>query len=297
MNARSRSATDPEQGGVLYVAYGSGHFIDLASVSASSLREHTTDLPCWLATDADPTRGDFDGLIRFPREPTSIGRKRRRIEAMAASPFERTLYLDCDTFILADVRPILDVLERFDIAAVHAPVGIGHPHADVPSSFPEHNTGVLAWRRSVESDGFFRDWLHAFDGSALVWDQPSLRQALYFSDLRIGTLPPEWNVRFNLLGAMGGPPKILHGHPPVARGEGDPATRAALDAAYRRVARDLAHPSRGGEPAGFVGGRVFVPPYGRQVADYGARRRRSLRKKSMKQRLESLLRKRADRSR
>lgn len=126
-----------------------------------------------------------------------------RIRALMESPFDKTLYLDADTWLVRPVPELFEVLGRFDVAMAHAPWRERYP-ALVPKCFPEHNGGVMAYRKST-TEGFLDDWLATFekhidvkekgDGTGYFPSQPSMREALYRSGLRICTLPPEYNWR------------------------------------------------------------------------------------------------------
>ena len=62
-----------------------------------------------------------------------------------------------------------------------------------------------------------RKWMEpASQELRLLHDQPALRKALYNSSLRMATLTPEYNCRFNMPGYVHGKVKILHGrHPDI----------------------------------------------------------------------------------
>jgi hypothetical protein len=77
-------------------------------------------------------------------------------------------------------------------------------------------------------------------------DQVAMRVALYSSDLRISTLPQEFNCRFHSFGYLNGKVKILHGRIP-----GGKHTEANL----RRIARKL---NKETIPRVFVAGQVYV---------------------------------------
>jgi hypothetical protein len=148
---------------------------------------------------------------------TSNAIMRERIRAMMRTPYHRTLYLDTDTWLLEPVPELFDVLLNFDIALAHAPLREAYP-VDAPASFPEYNAGVIAYKKSTPVLNFLLDWEKRFardyesrrDEQIVGWypSQPSLREALYHSGLRIATLPPEYNWRG--LGYACGPVKILH---------------------------------------------------------------------------------------
>ena len=101
------------------------------------------------------------------------------------------------------------VLERFDIAVAHAQHrGAGNlkPWRIVlPDAYPEYNSGVVLYRSTPAVIQFLEDWGKHFRtdwietgmrNEQMEHDQTPLRELLWLSDLRIATLPPEYNVRF-----------------------------------------------------------------------------------------------------
>ncbi len=65
------------------------------------------------------------------------------------------------------------------------------------------------------------------------FDQPSFREALYFSQARIATLPPEYNFRPSYAGYANQRVKVLHDrHPKLAQ-----FAQAINRQAYRRIIR------------------------------------------------------------
>jgi hypothetical protein len=68
------------------------------------------------------------------------------------SPFEKTLLLDTDTYVCADISDLFAILERFDIALTHErPYRDDFPfRSGVSEAFVEFNQGVITFRRSYE---------------------------------------------------------------------------------------------------------------------------------------------------
>jgi hypothetical protein len=129
--------------------------------------------------------------------------------------------LDCDTYIVRDLGPIFELLDRFDIAGAHAPTRSSFDLDNIPDSFPEFNAGLIAFRRSEAVSSFLAAWLADYDRLAELrpasMDQPSFRRALFRSGLRIATLPPEWNQRFDMAGYPKQALRVLHGWGDEAR--------------------------------------------------------------------------------
>ena len=179
--------------GVLFVATGDGYRI-LARRAAESVARVCPGLPIDLHTDAPAEPGVFASVTVIP-DPWF----RSRIDAMAATRFERTLHLDADVLAVADLRDVFEVLERFDVAlaqdqARNSPAAQVTWRRPLPPAFPQFNGGVIAYRRSPEVLGFLRLWADTLRESGMRKDQPSLRELLWLSDLRIATLPPEYNL-------------------------------------------------------------------------------------------------------
>lgn len=182
--------------GVIYVATGAG-YRDLAEQSARSLRDHEPELAVDLYTDAtdEVERGLFDRvhLIADPHD-------RSKLDCMAASRFERTLFLDCDTLVVNRLGDLWEVLDRFDLALAHdvrrdtALIQAGVTQ-DTPYAFPQFNSGVMLFRRSEAMTAFLADWRARYVAAGLYRDQPVLKDLLWESDLRFYVLPPEFNLR------------------------------------------------------------------------------------------------------
>jgi Methyltransferase domain len=140
-----------------------------------------------------------------------------KLDGFLRAPYARNLFLDTDAFVVGDTGPLFRLLDRFDVAASHAH---GHSGArfhdyespELPETFPQLNTGVVAFRRTAAVSAMLRRWLELYEANPHHrHDQPSFRQALYESGLSSHVLPPEWNL---LVGGayLSGPVGIVHGH-------------------------------------------------------------------------------------
>lgn len=205
----------PDRGeGYIYAVTGEEYLI-LARRAARSLRRVDPDRPIDLFTDAAVEDPVFDRVHRLER--VSI---RPKIEAMRRARFARTLYLDADTIPLAPLDDVFGVLERFDMALCAE-----QRRADfrarrqmkrepVPLAFPQPNSGVVALRPAPVVLRLLEEWERwAHDGTQ-SFDQHSLRVLLYRSEVRLHTLPDEYNMMWytNRLANPDGhcAPRILH---------------------------------------------------------------------------------------
>lgn len=185
---------------------------------------------------------------------------RAKILAAGSVPFERSLLLDTDTYVTASLDDVFRLLDRFDIAAAHAPGRTNFQLDDIPPSFPEFNTGVVALRASAAVSALIDMWLHKYDALRRSNDQPAFRWATFHArDVRIATLPPEFNQLFMMGGFQCQKVRVLHGwtdghnYEQIAAAMNDPV----MDSDYAAV---------------FIGMRLFNSR-GRLIADWGPHRK------------------------
>lgn len=236
--------------GIIYIATGK-KYVDEAVVSARSAKEHMPDIEITLFSDQASEvgyEGVFDSIAGIS---DTDGSCRDKIRPLLDTPYERTLFLDTDTFICAPVYDIFKMLDRFDIALAHAPDRYQYDLPDLPDCFTELNSGVIAYRKNDEVSELLKDWEYTFyqmlaEDSGSHRDQHSLRDAIYRSDLRFLVLPAEYNFRTicpNFAGKHCAV-KILHGR------HADPSRVAAklnrslgarvfLENPYRVMTKDL----------------------------------------------------------
>jgi hypothetical protein len=232
--------------GVVYVAIRA-RFVAEARLSAKSVRRFLPGVPIVLFTDQKLDDHDgFDEVIHLstPHPQYHIN----KLIAMAQSPFEKTLLLDTDTYVCADISGLFALLDRFDIAMTHDRAYVDDFPADtgVPDTFVEFNQGVIAFRRSDAVQRALKESLAWTERLHARWDQPPFRIALFHSDARIATLPLEYNCRIATYGYLNGVVRILHGR--LRNGP-----MRAED--FERVARTL---NRVTVPRVFVIGAVFA---------------------------------------
>ena len=203
----------PNSQGIIYVATGT-KYIEEAIQSAASVKRWMPNIPITLFTSEAIENPNFDQILLVSDPKSGFTDK---VLHMYESPYDQTLFLDTDTFLCDDVSEIFSLLEHYDVAASQAELRVGIPIESIPESFPEMNTGVIAFKKSPLAKDFFEKWkyLYLIDRQKTEsWycpDQPSFRLALYGSPLRITTLPPEYNCRFIYPVYVDGKVKILHG--------------------------------------------------------------------------------------
>lgn len=210
--------------GIIYIVTGQ-KFVDEACRSATSVKKCMPDIPIALFSNISIESELFEQVVPIAN-PTHGPED--KILNIAKSPYQETLYLDSDTHMVDDCRELFSLLERFDLAAVHAPYRAQYQVSEVPDCFPEFIAGVLLFRKSKQTEWLFERWVQIYredGGKPLNWlfpgganlyrnaipNQPSFRRALYESGLKIVTLPSEYNCRLPFPGFLHTKVKIIHG--------------------------------------------------------------------------------------
>lgn len=188
------ASTPSADRGVVYVAVGS-RYVDEAACSARSVRKTNPGLPLHLFTDTPPADVSvWDRIVAISADIPGSAMKLH----MDRAPWSRCLFLDTDTLIVGSLDPVFTLLDRFEFAAMQHSGGHHYEIPGLPPSFPEYNSGVIAWRRGERAAAFFARWRELYarmrEPGGRTWDQKSLRAALYESDLRITSLPHGYNL-------------------------------------------------------------------------------------------------------
>jgi hypothetical protein len=197
--------------GFIYVAWGT-QFVKEAIRSALSVKQYM-DYPIVLITPSPIQESHpFDQVICTPFE----GTYRDKIK-MVQSPFEETIFLDTDTYVLHSFDPVFDLLKRFDLA--YQPSGPSN-HYTLPGlpelAFDEPSAGLVAWRANGETRRFFEVWdaeysiQEAQNGNG-AWDQRSMRAAVWNTDVRFAPLRADWQLCSFEFAILMNTAKMVHG--------------------------------------------------------------------------------------
>ena len=201
--------------GFIYTATGA-EYIAEAIGSAQSFKRQMPDIPIALFTDDTSARTNkcFDQCYAIPEPAYGPSDK---FYALRRSPFTKTVFLDTDTWCLEQCSELFRLLDRFELGAAHAPVrAMNFVPKGVPRCFPELNTGVIAFQSSQNVLNMLEQWENIYldykKRKNINRDQLSFRRALYFSEVNLTILPPEYNLRPLFSYFVGGmaPVKIVH---------------------------------------------------------------------------------------
>ncbi len=225
---------DYTKSGVIYCAFGEIH-LKRALISAASFRKHNPDIQCGIVTDKKTNKTHWDHVIINKSEcPNEALRMIHKIETLILSPYEYTLYLDTDTFILDRTDELFALLKKYDLAICHGHnrllrykmqhgldefSGLINPPVtiDIPYSFSPLQGGVIVFKKNKDVIAFLEKLKTDFLEKNYFDDQAIIRKLLWEHDLKIYILPPEYNTnslsqlrRWRNEGFVEAIPKIFH---------------------------------------------------------------------------------------
>ncbi|WP_187793511.1 hypothetical protein [Paracoccus amoyensis] len=143
---------------------------------------------------------------------------RPKMEAIRRTRFDKTIILDADILVTADLSEVFAILDKYEMAGVQALIrtkGMMHVRGRMPPRcFPVINTGFLAVRKSDRITAFTEAWESRVRETGTPVDQPYFRSSLYESDLSFLSLPVEYNlIQLSALdnwNEKSGAPRVLH---------------------------------------------------------------------------------------
>lgn len=220
--------------GYFYIAYGEKGkiFIKEAIVSAKSLKAQDSGAHITLLTDREvPWENPFDGImIKEDLIPKHTFMKTGKLDGrcdgwgegkmwMDLSPYDRTLFVDTDTYFYDKVSGIFEILDWYDMAMVPV-VSDGppkHPDAErqIEGLIP-WNTGIILYLKNELTNQVFKRWREIYreqrEHQRRRNDQPYFQLAVNeCPSLKVHPLPRIYNARvhgpINLFGKV----KIAHG--------------------------------------------------------------------------------------
>lgn len=209
-----------ESEGVLYIATND-EFVREAELSISQLREYH---PGWPVAVITTTSQDIDGADEIIVVEDSVDGFGDKPRYMDRSPFDRTLYLDTDTYVVGDISSTFDLLTEFDVACAIAPSAPDSTDGCNPGdAFPTFNSGVVLYRDNPSTQALFDRWRHEYKrdlNDGYHPDQRSFRRSLFDTHLEFTPLPTRYNMRPFMFGAADGPAKIIHSRLVEPNGDG-----------------------------------------------------------------------------
>jgi hypothetical protein len=116
------------------------------------------------------------------------------------SPYDRSFFVDSDTYFVDDCGGLFDLLNHFDLCLAKAPRK-GQPYevnGSVLEGYESYNSGVILFRKGARVEDLFRQWEENFEHGTFWGDQRALTDTLVSASVAPYVLPNNWNARFRL---------------------------------------------------------------------------------------------------
>jgi len=173
----------PVAHGVLTIAHGYPRYAEYAVDLARSIRLRDRDVPLAVATNLSPDlfHGLYDVIIPWDfRKTRGLSSK---LDMYDASPFETTLFIDADCFVLRSLEPVFRYFDGVDFGVYgrmdrreewwwinHGPASV---RAAMPTvaDYPVFNGGVYFFRKSPTAEFVFgraREWREEYVAAGII---------------------------------------------------------------------------------------------------------------------------------
>jgi hypothetical protein len=222
--------------GILYIATGLP-YLEEARASARSVKGLHPGMAIAVVTDQAIAPDElFDRVLPAPSIPEAVGSEKylardrvayyRKILPLLDSPFEKTVFLDSDTYVAAPLDDLFVLLDHFDLLVTPAHVVYDYrferdaaPFSAIPAAFGQFNTGLVAFRRGERTTAFLNRWKENYfqhTAQHTVNDQPAFRLTLFQGIASFHVLPTHYNIIswVPFVVPAGGKIVMLHGRNP-----------------------------------------------------------------------------------
>lgn len=201
--------------GYIYVA-NKRKFINEALVSSKSLRRFTT-CPIAIIVTNDLVDEDLKNSFDIVKVSDEIQKHTylSKIIGMQETPFQRTVFLDSDTFVTTNIDELFDILDIVDIATTQEYKKHTYYLENIKyrNILPEFNSGVIVYKKSPVMNQLIEDWFSICTDLNLEIDMPGLREAILknIERIRFSILPEEYNSHgYKTMIMLNGYVKVIH---------------------------------------------------------------------------------------
>ena len=190
--------------GFIYIATNrkgsSIDFVKEAIFSANSLKKIHPESHITLFTDKEIIKDKdcpFDNIIIVELNIRS------KQDVLQNTPYEKTIFIDTDTYINGNIKELFDMLDKFECIACHDCYSKKRvfnipEYMNIPTAFNEINSGVFGFKKCENFNKMINLWNHYYHKYKEITneqDQPSCRIACWESNIKLYILPLEYNTR------------------------------------------------------------------------------------------------------
>jgi len=193
--------------GFVYYSFGRD-YLDETLVSIKTLLKHNRTAKVCVITDAPGEQyinekypGSGIEQIKRVKVDSFEGFWAFRLRLDTLTPYEKTIFLDGDTYILGYIEDLFDLLDTFDFVAVpdesHPARGFILGLKGGYKALNYYNCGFFIFKNTEKIHKLFETWRKEYVDLAELepGDQGPLVRALIKTDVRFITLPKEYNLR------------------------------------------------------------------------------------------------------
>ena len=231
--------------GYLYAATNQ-RYIDEAIRSVRSLRKINQNIHATLVTDKDVQIIDFNSTIKLNYSGSTDWKSGLlfKILALQNSPYDKTFFLDTDTFFCDECDELFDLLEYHDLLIAHSPGDVSQISINdklLDGYFP-YNTGVIIYQRNQVTKKLLQDWYseYATNEGHFPDDQAAFMKVLLHNNVNVYVLQSIYNFRSMFFVSL--PEKnvkIIHGrlndYNPIKERVNSKNIQRAWDPAHQKI--------------------------------------------------------------
>ena len=204
--------------GYLYVASGE-KYVREAIFSVNSLKKVSRQAHATLITDTELNAPEFDTVVPLHLDFDNGNRKNNflfKVEGLRRSPYEKTFFVDTDTFFCDGCEELFELLEYFDLLICQSPIGTRSAIRNgntIPGLY-SYNSGVIVYNDSTVTVEFLEKWLEIFKDKSeeYIYDQPPMMDALLHVNIKTYVLQSIYNFRIPfIVCTTNDKVKIIHG--------------------------------------------------------------------------------------
>jgi len=200
--------------GYLYIASGE-KYVKEARISARSLKKCNPGAHITLITDIAVDSSGFDEVrIHEKDNDDPRGAKNFKSQHILNTPYDKTIFIDTDTFFIEDCRELFPLLEYHDLLIAHAPADMREVLIDDKpiEGYKCYNAGMIAYKKNEVTIKLFEEWYRICRKLIYRGDQPPLMHALLTNPVKLYVLHQNYNLRTPFLVSLPAfKAKILHG--------------------------------------------------------------------------------------